>query len=177
MSSLSSTRLRMALRRNESIRFCLDDGVLEYIERNNLYRFFITNRLLKYLHTNICRSTPKRPVEIVRQESVDSVSLDELLEISAKWTDYFSSQLATEFMDQSTHSLPNTTRTENTQMNISAPAVFSTSPPHSPQPASKSVHFNLNSRGSTVSEPCSPRQGVRLKFRQFNLSGTPETSL
>src|SRR4051812_39506665 len=111
-------------------------------------------------------------METKRQESVESASLDELLELSNKWADYFKTQLDNGFMIDSTQSLPSTTRVDYSAMSAS-------SPPLSPRPSSKMVHFNLNShsRGSTVSEPCLPRKSVRLKFRQFNLSGTPETTL
>ncbi|KAI6176627.1 Nicotinamide-nucleotide adenylyltransferase [Aphelenchoides bicaudatus] len=158
LSSLSSNRLRMAIRRGESVRYCMSDNVIEYICRHNLYK-----------------STFKRPIE-TRQESVESVSLDELLELSNKWVDYFKTQIDTGFMLDSTQSLPNTTRSEYPVMHTSSPAVLTSSPPQSPRPTSKNVHFNLNSRGNTASEPL-PRKAVRLKFRQFNLSGTPETTL
>ncbi|CAI4226127.1 unnamed protein product [Auanema sp. JU1783] len=36
-SDVSSTRIRRAIRRGESVRYCLDDEVLEYIEEHQLY--------------------------------------------------------------------------------------------------------------------------------------------
>lgn len=38
-NDISSTRLRTAVRRRESIRYCTDDEVISYIEKNNLYSF------------------------------------------------------------------------------------------------------------------------------------------
>lgn len=140
---------------------------------------YTKNRFLKQLKKDIFSQTSQKPPEkVIRQESVESVSLDELLEISAKWSQYFNNQLESGFVDSSTYSAQNECHSNYSPMHVSSPAVFQTSPTHSPQMNSRSVHFNLqNSLGSTVSEPSSPRQGVRLKFRQFNLSGTPETSI
>ncbi|VDM47020.1 unnamed protein product [Toxocara canis] len=43
-NDISSTRLRMAVRRKESIRYCTDDEVISYIETNKLYSFPSTTR-------------------------------------------------------------------------------------------------------------------------------------
>ncbi|VDL67009.1 unnamed protein product [Nippostrongylus brasiliensis] len=37
-NDLRCSRIRTALRRGESVKYCLDDDVIEYINRNNLYR-------------------------------------------------------------------------------------------------------------------------------------------
>lgn len=38
LSALSSNRLRTAIRRGESVRFCMGDSIIEYIQEHNLYR-------------------------------------------------------------------------------------------------------------------------------------------
>lgn len=38
-NDISSTRLRAAVRRGESIKYCTTDSVVEYIRKHKLYRF------------------------------------------------------------------------------------------------------------------------------------------
>ncbi|KAI6235828.1 Nicotinamide-nucleotide adenylyltransferase [Aphelenchoides besseyi] len=158
--TLSSQRLRTAIRRGESIRYCINDWVLDYIYDNKLYSVesFETNQLNKF-------------------KSEDSLTLDELLEVGTQWVNYFASQMA--------NSCTNTNEDRSSMhsfsaMETSAPAVLTrTTPP--PVKENKFVHFDLCSQASAASEPClsrkPPKKHVRLKFRRYNLTSTPETTV
>ena len=124
----------------------------------------------------LSRPTPPVQPPLRKESSKDSPTLDELLEISSQWASYFASQLeSTNSMIKSTQSLPSSPKMDLSLMEHSAPAVLVDSASHSPH---KAVHFNLG-RGNASSEPClvNGRKGVRLKFRQYNLSHTPETTV
>ncbi|CAD5221014.1 unnamed protein product [Bursaphelenchus xylophilus] len=145
-STLSSTRLRTALRRNESIRYCTPDAIIEYIREHGLY---------KSLGESLMEE----------KERPESLTLDELYDLSTRWADYFTTELEKQYMTESTQSLP-------------MPTTRDISPPKSPK--SKSVSFAMEQQrtSSALSEPnLTGKGGMTLKFRQYNLSSTPETTV
>ncbi|KAI6201027.1 Nicotinamide-nucleotide adenylyltransferase [Aphelenchoides besseyi] len=158
--TLSSQRLRTAIRRGESIRYCINDKVLDYIYDNKLYS-----------------AESFGASQLVELKSEDSLTLDELLEVGTQWVNYYASRLANRCTNtnddrSSMHSF--------SAMETSAPAVLTqTTLPSAKE--NKFVHFDLCSQASAVSEPClsrqPPKKHVRLKFRRYNLTSTPETTV
>ncbi|CAD5214914.1 unnamed protein product [Bursaphelenchus okinawaensis] len=145
-STLSSTRLRTALRRRESIKYCTPDIVIKYISEHGLYK-------------------PLLETVLEPRDRPESLTLDELYDLSTRWADYFTTELEKQYMTESTQSLP-MTRTRNL------------SPPKSPKSKSVSFADGQDRAPSTVSEPnLTGRPGMKLKYRQYNLTATPETTV
>ncbi|KAI6241704.1 Nicotinamide-nucleotide adenylyltransferase [Aphelenchoides fujianensis] len=161
-----TVRLRTAIRRNESVRFCADDRVIDYIYANNLYSH-----------------RPEAMSRSLTATNRESMTLDELFDVSTQWASYFAAQLANSCT--TTNDDQNSMRSFSA-METSAPAALAqtTPPPNSSREAGgKYVHFDLCSQASAASEPClsskpsRKKQGIRLHFRQYNLTSTPETTV